>query len=280
MAVSVDVDKLPEKGQAANPETKYIKAGNCLARLVSYVELGKHFQVFGGKNAVYESGKLKGTEKPPVLHIALTFEFPAAPYTGDYPLTIRTSSQFKPGEFMNSLTVPAGLAAGTMTKAGAMKTKYVKYLTALQQATGENYLSIMEFAQAQVGLLINITNRQGKGDNKDKIYANMKPEGIQKPEFVHPVSGEVEVFPVPEVIGEYCPVFDWDAPTADAWKALKPWDQKVIKDAVDFMGSPTEALLANNPELEAAADEAVEDNKAESTPTEPHRMPKQEDIPV
>lgn len=99
MAVNVDANNLPEKGEgkASNPETKFIKAGNRLARLVSYVELGKHMQMFKGKPAVYETGKNAGRQKPAVLHCALTFEFPTEEYTGDYPLTISTSRRMKNG---------------------------------------------------------------------------------------------------------------------------------------------------------------------------------------
>ena len=284
MAINVDTDKLPEESKASTPETKYIPAGNQLARLVSYVELGKHFQKFKGQFATYDSGKLKGKNKPPCMHIALTFEFPQCEYTGDYPLTLTTSAMLKNGEFMNALTVPPSLEEGKMSLANALRTRFLKYLKALQAATGLNYTSIADFAKDQVGLMINVTNRNGKGDNSDKVYANMKPEGIQAPKFTHPGTGKEEIFEVPEALGEYCTTFEWDAPTAEAWKALKPWDRKIIKDATNFMGSPIHVLLESDPELDQldktkdeSSDEPEQpaDSKDEVTPPGPD-----EDLPV
>ena len=140
MAVNVNANELPEggEGKAKNPETKFIKAGNQVARVVQYAELGKHYQMFKGKKSVYEQGKNAGRQKPPVLHVALTFEFPTCEYTGDYPLTISTSRRMDSGEFFDAVTVPPSLEDGTMSKAYAMRTRFMKYLTALQAATGKN----------------------------------------------------------------------------------------------------------------------------------------------
>ena len=289
MAVSVNADALDDKGKSANPETEFIKAGNRLARLVSYVELGVHKQMFQGKPALYEQGKNAGREKPAVLHVAMTFEFPTCKYTGDYPLTISTTRRMDNGDFFDSVTVPASLADGTISKSVAMRTKFMKYLSALQNATGKPWSSIAEFAKHQVALLITVTNKRGKAkeDGSTPVYANMKPEGINATRVEDPVSGEVTDYAdkCPEAIGTYCPVFDWDAPTADAWKALKPWDKKTIKAALNFEGSPIAQMLQADPTLDAVQDGSADGNAAEdhSAPVEPTTStvnPKQEDIPV
>jgi hypothetical protein len=280
MAVSVNAETLPENGKSKNPETKIIKAGNRLARLVSYVELGVHYQMFKGQKAKYESGKNAGREKPPVLHIAMTFEFPNEEYTGDYPLCISTTRRMDSGEFFDAVVVPQSLADGTLSKAYAMKTKFMKYLTALQQATGKPYPSIADFAAEQAGVMVNVTNKTvGQGDDA-KTFANMKPEGITAPQFVHPATGKVEEFEVPAAIGSYCPVFDWDAPTPEAWKALPPWHKTTIKAAVNFGGSPADLMLQADPTLDAVT-EGTEDH-SDSTPAEPTKAqaPTQEDMPV
>lgn len=288
MAVAVDKNNLPEKGEGKErtPETKYIKAGNRVARLMSYVELGMHKQIFKGKPAVYDTGKKRGQEKPAVLHIALTFEFPAEEYTGDYPLTISTSRRMNSGEFFDALTVPESLANGTMSRAYAIKTKFMKFLTALQDATGKNYPTIAQFAAEQTALMINVTNKKGKRDDEtgvQPVYANMKPEGIVAPRFEHPVTGELTEVEVPPAIGEYCPVFDWDAPTVEAWKALPPFHKDTIKKALNFGGSAIDVLLSKHPELEADADQdQTSDKPAEPTgkSVTPRDMAEQEDIPV
>jgi hypothetical protein len=287
MAVNVNTNELPEKGKGADrkPETKFIKAGNRLARLVSYVELGKHFQMFQGKKAVYEQGKNAGRQKPPVLHCALTFEFPAEEYTGDYPLTISTSRRMQNGEFFDAVVVPPSLEDGTMSRAYAMRTRFMKYLTALQAATGLQYTNFADFARDQVGVMINVTNKKGAADEKTgvaPVYANMKPDGIVAARFEHPVSGEIEELEVPPAKGDhYCPAFEWDSPTKESWSMLPPWHKDAIKAAVDFAGSPIDMLLQANPELDKINEPDEDQDQTPNTPAEPPRDPaEQEDIPV
>lgn len=247
MAIKIDKDALPEKGSSGNKETKVIPAGAQVARFVSYVEMGKHNPTFQGKPAVFESGKRAGQLKEPETVIQLVFEFPTAEYTGDYPLTICTSIPWE-GDFINKLAIPDSLLNGTLSRQFAMKTGFMKYLGAFQAATGMNHPNMDAFIG--VPLLINVTHRQGKADDKGNIpvYAQMKPEGVNKPEWRHPLSGKVEVLEVPPAKGTYCPVYDWDAPTPEGWKALMPSIQKVIKSAVNFEGSPTQLMLAGMPE--------------------------------
>lgn len=283
MAVSVDVNNLKEEKES-NPETKYIPAGPRLARLVSCVELGIHTQMFKGQPAKYETGKNAGRLKPPCLHIGLTFEFPTCDFTGDYPLTLTTSRRMPNGDFFDALTVPPSLVDNTISKSAALRTKFVKYLSALQVATGKNFISLAAFAEAQVPLIINVTNKKVVKDGKEIIYANMKAESITECAVVDPVTGYKTDYSqkVPAPLGEYCKSFEWDAPTVEAWKALKPWDQKIIKDALNFEDSPICTLLNAHPELAAidagAADGSpVVDNGAPQEPTEPVFQP---DVPV
>lgn len=287
MAVNVNADTLPEKGESKDrkPETKFIKKGNRLARVVSYVELGMHHQMFKGKRAVYEQGKNAGRQKPAVLHIALQFEFPAEEYTGEYPLCLSTSRRMDNGEFFDALTVPASLADGTMSKAYAMRTRFMKYLTALQAATGKNYTSLAEFAKEQAGVMVNVTNKPGKMNEETGVqptYANMKPDGIVAPRFEHPVTGDIEELPVPEAKGDhYCPVFDWDEPTEESWKQLPPWHKDTIKAAVNFAGSPIDMLLQSNPELDKVTEPDADQDQTPNTPPEPPVDPSTNgDLPV
>jgi len=285
MAVNVNTNDLPEEGEgkARNKETKFIKAGNRVARCVQYVELGKHHQMFKGKKAVYEQGKNAGRQKPPCLHVALTFEFPAEEYTGDYPLCISTSRRMDNGEFFDAITVPESLENGTMSLAYAMRTRFMKYLTALQAATGETYTNFADFARAKSPVMIKVTNKLGakKEDGSQPTYANMKPEGIVKPCFEHPTSGEVIEVEVPEAIGEYPIPFEWDCPTEESWKGLQPWYKTAIKAAVDFAGSPIDMLLQSNPELDKVTEPAEDQDQTGNKPAEPEvDTTKQEDIPV
>jgi hypothetical protein len=79
-------------------------------------------------------------------------------------------------------------------------------------------------------------------------------------------------------------VFDWDAPTEDAWRALKPWDKDTIKKAVNFKGSPIHQLLTANPELDRVVDGEADGNPAQDDsippdPTMPGEVPADDDIP-
>lgn len=285
MAVNVNTNDLPEEGGNKNrkKETEFIKAGNRVARIVQYAELGKHYQMFKGKKAVYEQGKNAGRQKPPVLHVALTFEFPAEKYTGDYPLCISTSRRMDNGEFFDAVTVPESLENGTMSLAYAMRTRFMKYLTNLQAATGLNYNNFADFAKAKAPVMIKVTNKLGakKEDGTQPTYANMKPEGIVKPCFEHPTTGEVIEVEVPEAIGTYPIPFEWDAPTAEAWTGLQPWYKKAIKSAVDFAGSPIDLLLQSDPELDKVTEPDADQDQTDSKPPEPEvDTSKQEDIPV
>ena len=286
MAVNVNQETLPEKGEGKSdrkPETMFIPAGNQVARLVQYVEMGKHFQMFQGKKACYEQGKNAGRQKPPVLHVALTFEFPGCEYTGDYPLCISTSRRMDSGEFFDAVTVPESLADGTMSKNYAMRTRFMKYLTAMQQATGLGFTNFADFAKAQAPVMINITNKLGKkkDDGTQPTYANMKPDGIVKPMFQVPGSNKIIDVEVPDAIGTYPIPFEWDAPTADSWSGLQPWYKAAIKAAVDFEGSAIFELLLSDPELDRALADDDDQDQRPNKPAEPPRdTTKQEDIPV
>ena len=284
MAVNVNQNELDnDTKKDRKPETMFIKAGNRVARLVQYVELGKHYQMFKGKKSVYEQGKNAGRQKPPVLHVALTFEFPAEKYTGDYPLCISTSRRMDTGEFFDAVTVPESLADGSMSLAYAMRTRFMKYLTAMQTATGLNYTNFADFAKEQAPVMVKVTNKLGatKEDGTQPTYANMKPDGICKPCFEHPTSGEVIDVEVPPAIGEYPIPFEWDAPTAEAWKGLQPWYKKAIKESVDFDGSPVDMLLQSDPELDKVNEPDEDQDQTPNTPPEPEvDKTKQSDIPV
>lgn len=256
MAISVDTDALPEKGEAKTKETMVIPEGPNVARLVSYVEMGFHKPVFQGKPIVITEGKRAGDLKDEEFVIRLGFEFPAAEHSGDYPLSLWTSIPYGNGEFINKLSISKSLIAGTLSKQFAARAKYVKYLEAFKSATGTNHQSLDKFIDEP--LMINITHRKGKAD-KDGIvpvYANMAPEGINKPSMKHPMTGKIEVFDVPPATGTYCKVFDWEAPTVEAWKAIPKFVQDVMQKATNFHGSTLEAMLMDLPPEEGTDDSA------------------------
>ncbi len=253
MAVNVSNEELAERDANMEeyiPETQYIPEGSNPAVLVGYNELGKHNPMFNGARKVYESGKRRGQLVDPEMIINLVFEFPTADFD-NVPLTIETSIPYgTQGSFINKLPVSDALAASPpqMSLSFANKTAFNRYKNAMNTALGTNHGGLHMFLGEK--FLIAVTNNPGKPDkNGDvKMYANMKPEGITKPEFRHPVTKNVESIEVPDPKGTYGPMFDWDEPTVEAWNGLKKNLQKCIRKAINFEGSPIQALLADIPD--------------------------------
>ena len=244
MAISVDVNNLGEN-TTVEKETKVIPKGFKGCRLASYIELGHHKPIFKGVPAKHEAGKNIGKEKDPEMMIHLVFEFPGVERTGTYPLCIKTSVPITPaGDLMNKLSVSRGIEEGWLSRSNALKSKFVKTLMAMQDAHKCTYGSLAEFVGMAFGCTV--THATGKaGANGDvPVYANMKLESLVHPSFEHPMTGAVESIDVPEIEGEYCPVFNWDSPDLESWKLIPGYLKKYMKSAVDFSGSPLEALIA------------------------------------
>jgi len=259
MAVKVNQDELDE-GKSFDKEPNYIEEGTHPARLVYYAELGKHYPMFKGKRAVYDSGKSTGLEKPAELLIHLVFEFPNAPYDVA-PLCIKTSVPFgSNGEFLNKLPVSDALTSGNISLSFANRSKYMKFLNAMNAACGTTRKGLHEFIGE--GFLIAVTNKVGtKADDAGNlpVYSNMKPEGIQKTSFKHPATGKIEKVPVPKVTGKYGPIFDWDNPTKEAWEGMPEYLRKAVQSAVNYPGSLVEMLVNGLGETKAP------DNKPDDT---------------
>jgi len=273
MAVTVDTSAMDDNSGDFEKETKYIEEGTHPARCVYYAELGKHLPIFKGKRAMYDSGKNAGKPKPAELMIHLVFEFPNAPYD-NMPLTIKTSIPYGDnGEFINKLPVSDALASGNISKSFANRSKYMKFLNSMNAALGTDYKGLHEFIGE--GFLIAVTNKTGTKADDDgnlPVYANMKPDGIQKTTFKHPATGKMEEVPVPEAKGTYGPIFDWDNPTKEAWDAMPEYLQKCIKRAVNYEGSEVQMLV-----------EDLYGEDAEEQPTPPqdnNGRPATEETPV
>lgn len=253
-----------DNGGAYTKETMHIEAGLNQARLASYMELGWHVPMFKGKREVYgKESKKAGLPKPPEFIIQLVFEFPQSEYSGDFPLTIKTSVPFgKDGAFINKLNVSQALMSGNISMTYAIRAKYMKYLTAMNDALGTSHDGLADFVGE--AFLITVTNKPGKKAREDgtlPVYANMKPDGINGTTYKNPATGKMDTVEVPELTGEYCSVFSWDEPTVEAWKEVPKYLKDCMKKSTDFVDSPLAGMLAGMPdEPEDAADSKPEDN--------------------
>lgn len=267
-----------DTGGNFTPELKCIPAGVNQARLVSYLELGKHIPMFMGKHAVYgKESKKAGTPKPPEFIIHLVFEFPRAEHTNEFPLTIKTSVPWGTGDFINKLSVSEAMMNGTISMSYANRSKFMKYLNAMNDACGTTHDGLAEFVGE--AFMIAVTNKAGTKAREDgtlPVYSNMKPDGITSTTFPDPMgSGKDVTAEVPAIVGTYCPTFFWDEPTEEAWKAIPSYIQTCMKGAVDFADSPLAAMLAGMPE--EPADEPADNKPADKTGTPAQA---EDDIPV
>jgi hypothetical protein len=275
----IDREKLEsDKGGDYVKETEIVPAGMNQARLVSYVELGKHIPMFKGKPAEYgKESKKSGEPKPPEFMIQLVFEFPHAKHTGEFPLTIKTSVPYGKGEFVNQLSVSDALMSGNISMAYALRSRFMKYLNALNDSCGTSYDDLHSFVGEP--FLVAVTHKVGaKADPKtgDKpVFANMAPDGINSTTYTDQQDMKEKVAQVPEIVGEYCSKFFWDEPTPEAWKEVPKYLKTCMKGADDFEGSPLAAMLAGMPEEKS-------ENQVESKPEDNKGKPAEaaDDIPV
>jgi len=278
MAFKVNREEMENSGGDFIPELMPIDAGMNQARLVSYMELGWHLPFFKGKRAIFgKDSKKAGQEKPEEFLIQLIFEFPLAEHSSEFPQTIKTSVPFgDKGEFINKLSVSRALMDGNISMAYANRSKYMKYLNAMNDSCGTNYDGLADFVGEP--FLIGVTNKPGTKAREDgtlPIYSNMKPDSICSVTYKDQMDGKMKTAKVPEIIGEYCSVFSWDDPTPEAWKEVPKYLKDTMKKSVDFPDSPLAVMLAGMPEdnPDDAPDSTPDDNKGKPAVAE-------DDIPV
>ncbi|UGV21586.1 hypothetical protein [Cronobacter phage EspYZU05] len=127
-------------------------------------------------------------------------------------------------------------------------------------------------------------NKQQKGD-KEVVYANLKQESI--------VPGVREVLddddniigykaiacdPAPESMFN---IFEWDNPSVEDFKTLKPWDKDKIRKAVNFPGSHVEQLVGKGEDKPANTNNGAATNEPDGEDDEPKQtVDTPKDIPV
>ena len=283
MAVQVDIDALGEgKSGDYTKETCIIPDGFQACRLVSYIEMGHHTPRFNGKKQVYEApSKRVGEVKDAEMVIHLVFEFTDADYTGDYPLTLKTSIPFgKVGELLNKLSISKGLEEGWVSREIALKQNYVKTLMAMQAATNTKYPSLADYVGTVFG--VTVTHTLGKKADEDgniPTYANMKTTSLVAPTFRNPVTKEVIKITLPEQHGEYCKVFDWNAPTMEAWGEVPKYLKDFIMGADDYEGSTLHIMLSGMEEPPAQAEKCEDDPGYSIDPDAPADSYPDDDLP-
>lgn len=193
---------------------RLLPVGNTAARLISYIELGKHPQEFGGK------------AKDPAPEIKLAF----ALYSPGYANEDGTPYIIRPFQF----------AVSRNEKSRAFKLfktlNYKGTCTHFAQLLGEAFI---------VGI-----KQEPKSKTDPTLVSRIDFDSIRPP--LDPLSGAP--YAIPEYPLDKCELFLWDFPTKEQWDALYvdgKWDdgrsknsvQEMILSALNFEGSPLQQLL-------------------------------------
>jgi hypothetical protein len=249
MAFTINRDKMENDTGGYEKEKIVLDQGIHAVRLVSYVEMGMHLPMFKGKRALYGADSKKhGEPKPAELVINLVFEFPNAEHSSQFPQMYKTSIPMKNGDFLNKLAVSEALMNGDLSMKYAMRSQFMKYLNAMNDAHSMNADGLHEFVGKD--FLCTITHKIGDKQDAEgnlPIYVNMNPESLVSTKFKNPVTGKVEDVIVPPTVGTYCPSFFWDSPKVEAWKKIPAFIQNAMKKATDYPGSALEAMVTGMP---------------------------------
>lgn len=240
--MALNLKKLAQKAQKQQDLTKESTGGEYSPpekgvpglRFVGYIETGKVNGEFKGKPKV--------TDKATLL-----FEL--------------HGKRWPVGENGNPTLIAVKLNKGT-----SAKSQYIKLFKAMNYA-GNATTFVELLGDAFIG---NISHYEG---NDGKTYATLKDDAtgvftVRAP-FTENEEGESIARKVPEALSDI-KCFLWNDPDKDQWDSIfidgeyddgtsKNKFQKAIRDAVNFEGSPIEALLEGAPEVE---DDDVEDAKA------------------
>jgi len=279
--VCIDEKKMEESGGSFVKDKYHVPTGTHIARLVSYVELGKHTPTFNGQPAKYDTGKKAGQFKPAEHVISLIFEFSGVQHSEEYPHTFTVSQPMFNGGFMNKMAVSDAFVNNELSLAFSNKTKYKKFLDAmnthyglgisgLHQAVGNAFaVQVQTKAVKKVDGAKDIKCIDAEVPGFDpsnpevsidgySYYVDIKPESIV-PMKQNIMGTEIDLSSkVVEQEGTYCKVFDLEAPTPEDWKLLRNSHKKAIIGAIVGSNDAVLSMLHSTPELTAEMATLVE----------------------
>lgn len=246
-------------------------AGIVFIRMVEYVELGQYDEVYKDRKT--------GKETPKTVHkVRLGFELRGP----NHPATNEDTKREKP------LMIRETMNLSTNEKAG-----FYKLFLKMKQATGildaKHMVQLMDKPMKAI-----IYHNQGKGDNANKTYANLKEDGVYT--FTKPVrvveneDGSRTEHPVkvPESLNPQR-VLIWDLADKEQWDSLfidgkyedrtndkgetvpgksKNWIQNGIKLAKNWKGSPASLVAGGADELDVGEPDDVSRDPLEVNQTD------------
>jgi len=258
--------------EVSNFEKREIPGGKCVARLVSYIEMGKQ------KQRAYQ-----GQEKAPAQEVRLVFEL----FGKDHTYEIGTDDKKRNVH---------DLIYVTLTKSLSSKANFKKLFNAMQYGREDiTHMAQMLNELFLVNVIIDEKGEKGKADYRR--YAGLKKDGVwyvnapvvEQINDLGEVTGTKKITVPEDTMLETISIFLWDQPNMDCWNDLyidgtyekevngkkeqvsKNWLQEKITGATNFAGSALENMLAGLEDAgvpEQKTDEEEEVDKGEDTPAD------------
>lgn len=258
------IDELGDETQAQKGFTaKTLPEGVGMARLIEYIECGQHQEMFQGQ-----------PKKHPSEIVRLTFEM---------------SGKNFPAEIVDGKPVPFLLRL-KLTKSLNEKSRYFKLFKILNWE--QKYKHMAQLAAHNVGVKVKIIHDK-KGEGADaKVYptAYDKATGwtFSAPVVEDAETAETKMLNVPKATSP-TRIFLFNKPRLQDWAALfidgqkedgtsKNWMQAEIRNAVNFPGSPLEALLAAGDLGEEPEEKAPPKKEAAEKPATAGKKVKGDDL--
>jgi len=204
-------------------------AGPCVARLVSYVEIGKHPQ-----------RPYQGKEKPPAHEAIVEFELLGKKHRKE--IEVDGEKKVVHPIIRERITIKQGARAG-----------FFKLLKAMDYGRGNTHMAFM----LGEGFILKVVHNEVEKDGQKRVYANIKDESgnwlVQAPVRVDE-EGEAQPLNVPEPTVNLRLLLQ-ASPTVEQWDSIfipgtvtrkengqeievsKNWLQNLCKEALDYEGS-------------------------------------------
>lgn len=215
-------------------------AGPCLARFVSYVEIGNHPQ------RAYQ-----GKAKPPAPEAIIQFELLGKKHAKE------VETQDESGKTVKRTVYPI-ITERVAIKSGP-RAGFYKLLSAMDYGRGNTHMAFM-LGEA---FILTIVHNEVEKDGKKRIYANIRDDSgnwkVGAPVRVNE-EGETEPLKAPSAtVSER--LLLWDAPSIEQWNSIhipgtytrkegdkeievsRNWLQNAAKSALNWEGSPTQNLV-------------------------------------
>ena len=224
--------------------------GPCIARFVSYIEIGKHQQ------KAYQ-----GKAKPPAYEVILQFELLGKKHKRE--VEVEENGETVTKTYYPIVTERLPLKYGD-------RSNFTKLLQAMDYGRGNNHMALM-LGEA---FIVKVINNEVQKDGNTRVYTNIRDKSgwhVQAPVRVDE-DGETQVIKAPAPTVEERLLL-WDVPSAEQWNSLfipgtsnrkteegeievpKNWIQELVKSAENYEGSAVQNVVLS--EIEGALPEVA-----------------------